>query len=568
MKKINYRITVNINDQCMKLGFRGKLPDDMKGKSIRLQAIFTQRQVDRRFPMEVRLEETELGTQILADADIELPYVFYTPPRHKVNLIFALWCGTQEQILNEQPFPIQKEQFARPETQTRKRNLLKFALCTVGLPFLLVKDYLEEGKNKEKAKHRANDTVYRVSGYNYSPRQRNTDYFAVKYDSYVARTKTLAGNKVLFLSERLPEEGGNLKLIKRQLEADPSIEVTEFINTKTIDALKKKEIRECARKCAEASVIILEDFYPQLHRLSIRRETKVVQLWHACGAFKTFGLTRTGKPGGAPQSSMNHRNYDFVSVSSEAIRGIYAEAFAIPTRKVKALGVPRTDCLFDWEYKKQRREQLYDKYPMLRDSHVVLFAPTFRGDGNKDARYPADAFDVNHFMEAMPDNTVCIVKHHPFVHQKVEVQPGWQDRVLDLTGQDHINDLMLVSDLLITDYSSSVFEAALLELPMLFYAFDEEEYMASRDFYFAYEEMVPGPVEKTFRAMTKKAAKMLEEQGNAVEEDSDESKRAMGEKMDRFREAFLGALDGHSTERISTFIRENYLSGNKELREN
>ena len=143
MKKINYRITVNINDQVMKLGFRGKLPDDMKDRKIRIQAIFTQRQVDRRFPMEVRLEDTDLGTQIMADAEIELPYVFYTPPRHKVNLIFALWCGTEERILDDQPFPIQKEQFARPETRTRKRNLLKFALCTVGLPFLLVKDYLE-----------------------------------------------------------------------------------------------------------------------------------------------------------------------------------------------------------------------------------------------------------------------------------------------------------------------------------------------------------------------------------------------------------------------------------------
>lgn len=559
MKKINYRITVNINDQTMKLGFRGKLPDDMKGKSIRLQAIFAQRQVDRRFPLEVRLEDTELGTQILADAEIELPYVFYTPPRHKVNLIFSLWCGTEERILDDQPFPIQKEQFARPEMHTRKRNLLKFALCTVGLPFLLIKDYLEEGKNKEKAKHRANDTVYRLSGYNYSPRQRNTDYFAVKYDSYVARTKTLQGNKVLFLSERLPEEGGNLQLIKKQMEADPSIEVTEFINTKTVDALKKKEIRECARKCAEASVIILEDFYPQLHRLNIRRETKVVQLWHACGAFKTFGLTRMGKPGGAPQSSMNHRNYDFVSVSSETIRGIYAEAFAIPTRKVKALGVPRTDCLFDWEYKRQRREQLYEKYPVLRDSQVILFAPTFRGDGNKDAYYPEEAFDVNRFMEGMPDNTVCIVKHHPFVHQPVKVDLCWQDRVLDLTGKDHINDLMLISDLLITDYSSSVFEATLLELPILFYAFDEEEYMASRDFYFAYEEMVPGPVEKTFRGMTRKAAKMIEEQGNPEEEPSDEAGQALGEKMERFREAFLNALDGHSTERICQFITENYL---------
>lgn len=566
MKKFNYRTTVNITDDLMYLGFRCKLPDEMQNKKIRLQAIFAQRQVDRRFPLEVRVEESENGPQILADAEIELPYVFRQPPRHKVTVTFALWCGVQEWILDDQPFPVQRELFARPE-QTSKRNLLVFGCCTIGLPFFIARAWLRENKNLSKAVKKANETVYRLSGYNYSPRQRHTDYFAAKYEQYVSLHKKLSGNKVLFLSERLPEEGGNLQLIRERFVGDPDIEVTEFINTHTVDALNKKDLRECARKCAEARVIILEDFYPQLHQLNIRRETKIVQLWHACGAFKTFGLTRMGKPGGAPQSSMNHRNYDFVSVSSETIRDIYAEAFAIPTSKVKALGVPRTDALFDWERKRKTREELYKKYPFLRDQKVILFAPTFRGDGNKDAYYPEDAFRLEAFMEKMPEDTACIIKHHPFVHQPVEIPPKWQNRVLDLTGKDHINDLMLITDLLITDYSSSIFEAAILEVPMLLYAFDEEEYMASRDFYFAYEEMVPGPVEHTFPAMTRKAARMVAGQWDPTEEErkkdvlaeTADAALSLSQRMEQFREAFLSALDGHSTERIAKYIKENYL---------
>ena len=566
MKKFNYRTTVNITDDLMYLGFRCKLPDEMQNKKIRLQAIFAQRQVDRRFPLEVRVEESENGPQILADAEIELPYVFRQPPRHKVTVTFALWCGVQEWILDDQPFPVQRELFARPE-QTSKRNLLVFGCCTIGLPFFIARAWLRENKNLSKAVKKANETVYRLSGYNYSPRQRHTDYFAAKYEQYVSLHKKLSGNKVLFLSERLPEEGGNLQLIRERFVGDPDIEVTEFLNTHPVDALNKKDLRECARKCAEARVIILEDFYPQLHQLNIRRETKIVQLWHACGAFKTFGLTRMGKPGGAPQSSMNHRNYDFVSVSSETIRDIYAEAFAIPTSKVKALGVPRTDALFDWERKRKTREELYKKYPFLRDQKVILFAPTFRGDGNKDAYYPEDAFRLEAFMEKMPEDTACIIKHHPFVHQPVEIPPKWQNRVLDLTGKDHINDLMLITDLLITDYSSSIFEAAILEVPMLLYAFDEEEYMASRDFYFAYEEMVPGPVEHTFPAMTRKAARMVAGQWDPTEEErkkdvlaeTADAALSLSQRMEQFREAFLSALDGHSTERIAKYIKENYL---------
>ena len=167
-------------------------------------------------------------------------------------------------------------------------------------------------------------------------------------------------------------------------------------------------------------------------------------------------------------------------------------------------------------------------------------------------------------MQAMPDDVVCIVKQHPFVHQTMDIAPQWADWVLDLTGQDHINDLLLLTDLLITDYSSCIFEAALLDVPMLFYAFDKEEYMASRDFYFAYEEMVPGPVTENFREMTNKAARMISGRWSPEEEEEPTSLAkhlpALTRRMEDFRRVFLGALDGHSTERVYQYIKENYLS--------
>ena len=549
MRKINYRITVNITQKTMKLGFRAKMPDEMQGKRIRVQAVFTQRQVERRFPMEVVIEEGEVGDQIRADAEILLPYVFYSPPRHKVNVIFTLWCGAEEICLDDQPFPVQKELFARAEI-VRKRNLFKFGLCSLGLPFLLVRDYFKEDKNFIKAAKRANDTVYRISGYNYSARQQNTDYFAARYRKYIAKNK-VNPNQILFLSEREPEKNGNLMLVKKWFEEnEPEVEITTFINTKTVDQLRKKELRDCAFKCATSAVIILEDFYPQLHSIQKRSETKIVQLWHACGAFKTFGLTRMGKQGGAPQTSMNHRNYDLVPVSSDTVRDIYAEAFGISGSKVQALGVPRTDLLFDWDYEEKKREELYGKYPILKENRVILFAPTFRGDGNKDAYYPLEAFDVNHFMERQPEDTVLILKNHPFVKQKFTVDAQWQDRVLDLSGEEHINDLMLISNLLITDYSSSVFEAAILELPMLFYAFDEKEYMDSRDFYFDYSQFTPGPVVTDFEALCEESAAMLQNIVSANEQAD----------LKKFRETFLNTVDGCSTERICSKIKTNYIN--------
>ena len=299
---------------------------------------------------------------------------------------------------------------------------------------------------------------------------------------------------------------------------------------------------------------MLEDFYPQLHSLTLRPQTKVVQLWHACGVFKTFGYSRLGKTGVAPQSSMNHRNYDLVTVSSEAVRGIYAEAFAITTGKVKALGAPRTDVLFDQEYKEAKRQELYQKYPQLKGRKVILFAPTFRGDGNKDAYYPEDAFDVNLFMKGFSEDVCCIVKHHPFVHQEIKAGEEYGDRVLDLTGKDHINDLMLISDLLITDYSSSVFEAVLLGVPMLFYAFDKEDYIRSRDFYCDYDSFAPGYVEENFDKMKTMAEKILNHETDSEEETIITAKR------EQFFHDFLSALDGESTGRIVAYIKGEMLT--------
>ncbi len=550
MKNINYRATVNTTDSKMNLGFYGLFPGKLDGEKIRLQAVFSQKAIDRRIPMDVSCGKTDNHTQIIGVAVIDLPFVFYTSPRRSVEVTFSLWYGTEEIILDSQPVPLERELFARPE-EVEKKNTLAFVGCTLALPVLLPKYYVKQGKDMKKAKKDLNEKIYRLTGRSYSPRQEHTDFFASTYHKLVSQRKGPEGNTLLFLSERRPEKNGNLMLLKRLFEKHEEVTVTEFINTKTVDLLSKEELKECAEKCAKARVIILEDFYPQLHKLHIQRDTKVVQLWHACGAFKTFGFSRMGLPGGVSQDSMNHRNYDLVCVSSEAVRGIYAEAFGVPTSKVQALGVPRTDVMYNWEYKLNKRNALYKKFPDWKEGKIVLYAPTFRGDGNKDAHFPMEKFSIDEFMEKMPEEVILVIKHHPFVKQEVAIPEKWKDRVFDLSQYDNVNDLLLVTDLLITDYSSSVFEAALLEVPMMLYAFDEKEYIGSRDFYFSLDRFAVGPIAHSFREMTDAVSKYFEGRNREA--------FLSTEKTERFRQDFLSALDGSSTMKIYEYIKENFL---------
>ena len=269
-----------------------------------------------------------------------------------------------------------------------------------------------------------------------------------------------------------------------------------------------------------------------------RPEVKLMQLWHACGAFKTFGFTRLGKAGGPKQTDPNHRMYDVAIVSSAEIAKHYAEGFGLSDDKVLATGIPRTDIFMDPQYAQTVQDGFYAKYPQLRDKRIILFAPTFRGNGQMSAYYPADAFHVDEFMEALPADTALLIKYHPFCPERPVIPEGYKDRVLDLSDEDELNDLLFVTDLLITDYSSVVFEASLLDIPMLFYAFDLFDYISKRDFYYDFESFVPGKIVFSQRELTE-----------AIVAGDFES-----EKVPPFKTKFFDHLDGRSSRRVADLI--------------
>src|SRR5699024_12309386 len=88
--------------------------------------------------------------------------------------------------------------------------------------------------------------------------------------------------------------------------------------------------------------------------------------------------------------------YTKATVSSEGVREHYAEGFGIPVDRVYPTGVPRSDIFFDEEYKKHVRETLYNKFPFLKGKKVILFATTFRGNGQASDYIP---FLVLHLMK-------------------------------------------------------------------------------------------------------------------------------------------------------------------------
>ena len=335
--------------------------------------------------------------------------------------------------------------------------------------------------------------------------------------------------KVLFLSDSRNDLSGNFAFLYDEIKEE--YDIKSFLQHTD----KGSKWNFC-KELAKAKYIFVDDFYPLIYPIPLRKETELIQVWHAVGAFKTVGFARKQNK---DRFSMTHRNYTGAIVSSEAIRKDYAKAFRMELGQVYSTGVPRTDIFWNQDYVDKKKQELYERYPILKDKKVILFAPTFRGNNVNQAYYDWSKIDFKAFQNKFSEEYVCIVKMHPFVKNKCEqiLDPSFY---LDLTGEREINDLLLVTDTLITDYSSVIFEAALLDIQVIFFAYDLEEYIAERDFFYPYESYTYGPVVKS-----------QEELELAILHEKDCS-----EKKKKFVTYFMASCDGASTKRVvETFLK-------------
>lgn len=246
-----------------------------------------------------------------------------------------------------------------------------------------------------------------------------------------------------------------------------------------------------------------------------------IQLWHAAGAFKKFGLS----------IESNKKYYiDLLTVSSDTIIDIYQEAFGIEKTKIKNLGIPRADIFFREEEKQKIKEEFYKNYSELRNKKIILYAPTFRENEK-------DRFNLKLDIELMKENLeglnyILLLKLHPGTKSK-DIQV---DNKFSYNFSDYSNtaDLLIISDILISDYSSIIFEFSIMKKPILFYAYDVEEYIRDRGFYYNYYDFIPNKISYT----TEEIIKVVINQEWDLE------------RIEKFARYFFNPFDGNSTERV------------------
>ncbi len=367
----------------------------------------------------------------------------------------------------------------------------------------------------------------------------------LKIDMYWAYRKKYKNKSkkpvIMFMSEQSTTISTNLKAVKdrmisRGMDKDYVI-VESYRSSVTNPRMGLRSWMDTLRKMAMSDIIFLDDHAPVLDWLIVDKDTMIVQLWHAGAGFKSSGYSRWGHTG-CPAPYGCHRQYKYGISGSRNISHFFSEVWGINDSQVLPTGMPRIDEFLDENYRKKKTKEIYEKFPICKNKKVILFAPTYRGTNKKNAHYPYELIDFRRLYELCGDEYVVLFKMHPWVADPVPVEEQYKDRFADASRYPNINDLFYFTELLITDYSSNIFEYSLMRKPMLFFAFDEIQYSFSRGFHRDYEESAPGKICHTFEEVLK-----------AVEEKDFEYP-----KVEEYVEKHFDYIDSHACDRVIDWI--------------
>ena len=367
----------------------------------------------------------------------------------------------------------------------------------------------------------------------------------LKIDMYWAYRKKYKNKSkkpvIMFMSEQSTTISTNLKAVKdrmisRGMDKDYVI-VESYRSSVTNPRMGLRSWMDTLRKMAMSDIIFLDDHAPVLDWLIVDKDTMIVQLWHAGAGFKSSGYSRWGHTG-CPAPYGCHRQYKYGISGSRNISHFFSEVWGINDSQVLPTGMPRIDEFLDENYRKKKTKEIYEKFPICKNKKVILFAPTYRGTNKKNTHYPYELIDFRRLYELCGDEYVVLFKMHPWVADPVPVEEQYKDRFADASRYPNINDLFYFTELLITDYSSNIFEYSLMRKPMLFFAFDEIQYSFSRGFHRDYEESAPGKICHTFEEVLK-----------AVEEKDFEYP-----KVEEYVEKHFDYIDSHACDRVIDWI--------------
>ena len=309
----------------------------------------------------------------------------------------------------------------------------------------------------------------------------------------------------------------SMRIMRKKVAALNGVKVKEFYLdfAKCSNAQLIRFLTDFMIAYSKAEYVFICDTFLPVSACRKRKETFVTQLWHSCGLLKKAGYDSEDC---VPKYYKGEvfGNYDLWTVSAPCVEPIMASSCRQKPENVRALGVSRTDIYYSEKYRELCREKFFKAHPEAMGRQIVLWAPTFRG--NAAEPYVVGGEEIERVCKKQ--GRYLIKKLHPHM----QPDDGFPSE-----------SLFAVADILVTDYSSIVFDWMLFRKPFVFFAPDLKQFDAERGFYVDYQSF-PTTVAQT-----------EDELGEAI--DNELTHRSSAD-LERCIALHLSACDGHSTDRI------------------
>ena len=224
---------------------------------------------------------------------------------------------------------------------------------------------------------------------------------------------------------------------------------------------------------ATSTAVLLDSYCLAVSLLGKTIHAPVVQMWHSLGNLKRFGYATLNEPEGHSAQSAQllhmHKGYDSVLISSLSFASEFAQSFGISTSLLYEAPLPRCDLLLDPAFINQQQAKINQLVPETALRKNIVYAPTLRKApaSNEQAAIAAlvESVDFSKYN--------LIYKKHPVSTTEIRDPRVISEYPVDV-------DMLYVADYIISDYSTVIYEAGLLDIPVFLYAYDWKDYSAKR----------------------------------------------------------------------------------------
>ncbi|PAV06304.1 CDP-glycerol glycerophosphotransferase family protein [Methanobacterium bryantii] len=273
-----------------------------------------------------------------------------------------------------------------------------------------------------------------------------------------------------------------------------------------------------------------------------RKGTTYLQTWHGTPVKKMlFDLKEIyGREKGYVQRVENAKNQWSYLISQNSYATKHFRTAFRYNGPILEEGYPRNDILINNPEKELIINKIRHAYSISPSKKIILYAPTFRDNAKVENKFESDIkIDFKEFNDRFGEEYILLLRMHVTVSSDIEIPEEYKHCIINVSSYPDIQELYLMTDILITDYSSVLFDFAVLKRPMIFYAYDLEEYKNDiRGAYLDYEKEVPGKIVKNqnelFHAI------------NNIEELKSEYR----DKLSKFKQKYAPLDDGNAAKRI------------------